>query len=382
MLAVAIGLLTLNIAPRMGLLGAVLVAVLAWGLCINHLVARPHVASLPLMVIWVSTHVRARRDERAPPLFLALLMTLWANLHSAYFFGLALTMLFAAEAIFEAKAADAARSAAVKWGVFLCASIAAATITPHGLNGLLFPLHVVNMSSALGTVYEWEPSSLTNNAPLILWLLIILFFFLLNGIRLPICRLIIFSILLYMAFSHRRHTELLGLSAPLLLQDAIAARLRFASSAFVLRWVAFARPVVRAVVMGGAVSVAGICALLFCRDVTRGPDKYTPAAALTAVETGGVNGPVLNAQNFGGYLIFRGYAPFVDGRVDMYGDEFLSRYAALDQLPSILEQYQITWTIFEPANPRAVLMDHLPGWSRFYADSMAVIHVRSVSAPQ
>jgi hypothetical protein len=77
--------------------------------------------------------------------------------------------------------------------------------------------------------------------------------------------------------------------------------------------------------------------------------------------------------------VFRGYQPFIDGRIDLYGNEFMARYTALDQLTALLEQYRVAWTIFEPANPRTAVMDNLPGWSRLYADDKAVVHIRSGS---
>jgi hypothetical protein len=126
-----------------------------------------------------------------------------------------------------------------------------------------------------------------------------------------------------------------------------------------------------------AVSASAVAAY---RDPVHAPDRFTPAAALAAVQAQRISGPVLNSYNFGGYLIFRGYAPFIDGRVDMYGNTFVSRYFSLDQLPALLEQYRVTWTIFEPSNPRAIIMDNLPNWSRLYADEIAVVHVRT-SAP-
>jgi len=237
----------------------------------------------------------------------------------------------------------------------------------------------MEMRAALDTVYEWQASSLANNAPLILWTFLLLFIALWHGVRLPICRLAMLMLLLYMAFAHRRHSELLGLAAPILLQHAIADNIP-AGSAFAARWGPLSRPAVRTTVLAAGVALAGVSIWAFCRGVVRGPDQYTPAAALAAVEARGIEGRVLNAQNFGGYMIFRGYAPFVDGRVDMYGNEFMTRYRALDQLPGLLEQDDIRWTILEPWNPRSLLMDQLPGWSRVYADDTAVVHVRRAAA--
>jgi hypothetical protein len=63
--------------------------------------------------------------------------------------------------------------------------------------------------------------------------------------------------------------------------------------------------------------------------------------------------------------------------VDMYGNDFMIRYTALDQLTSLLHQHRVAWTIFEPHNPRTVVMDNLSGWKRVYADQWAVVHVKN-----
>jgi hypothetical protein len=183
-----------------------------------------------------------------------------------------------------------------------------------------------------------------------------------------------------MAFAHARYSELLGLAAPLLLLDAVADILLQSAPSFALHWGVLARPAVRLAAVGAAFFAAGTAAFAGCRDTIRGADRFTPAAALAATEAHGISGPVLNAYNFGGYLIFRGYAPFVDGRVDMYGNEFISRYQSLGQLTELLKDYHIAWTIFEPGNPRTVVMDNLSGWSRFYADDTAVVHLRNAPA--
>jgi hypothetical protein len=111
-----------------------------------------------------------------------------------------------------------------------------------------------------------------------------------------------------------------------------------------------------------------------------------PTAALAAVEATHVTGQVLNDYGFGGYLIFAGIAPFIDGRAELYGDEFIKRYVQAmllesNELPKLLEQYGIVWTLIAPERPAALLLDHLPGWRRLYADDVAVVHVRTNPAP-
>lgn len=375
-LAVAIAVLTQDVARTLGPAGAIAAAVLAWGLTVNHLVARPHILALPLMVIWMVAHVRARHGNRIPTYALLPVMTLWANLHGSFMFGLVFSALFALEAMLAAETMQRARALALRWSAFLGAALLAAMLTPHGPAGLLFPFQLVSMKVALVNVSEWDSSSLSNNAPLVLWCLLLMLASLRHGVQLPVSRLAMLLLLLYMAFAHRRHTELLAFAAPILLQHAIAEQFSSRTPLF-SSWGAFARPAIRTSVVAIALSAAGIAAFVLGRGVVRAPDRFTPAAALAAVEARGIQGSVLNAYNFGGYLIFRGYAPFVDGRADMYGDEFMSKYLALDQLAALLERYRISWTILEPTNPRTAVMDALPGWTRVHADSVAVVHVRA-----
>ncbi len=94
---------------------------------------------------------------------------------------------------------------------------------------------------------------------------------------------------------------------------------------------------------------------------------------------------MLNDYAFGGYLIFSGIAPFIDGRAELYGDAFIKRYVEAmlvesDQLPQLLAEHGITWTLIDPNRPAVFLLDHLPGWRRLYTDDIAVVHVREEDA--
>jgi len=97
--------------------------------------------------------------------------------------------------------------------------------------------------------------------------------------------------------------------------------------------------------------------------------------------------PVLNDYAFGGYLILRGVRPFIDGRADMYGDDFLAGYAAMmspdrARLTATLEARGIQWTILGPASPALDVLDRLAGWHRLYQDREAVVHARIANADE
>jgi hypothetical protein len=113
------------------------------------------------------------------------------------------------------------------------------------------------------------------------------------------------------------------------------------------------------------------------------PETVVPAAALDAVQKAGIKGRVLNSYSAGGYLIYRGIPVFIDGRADMYGEQFMKAYVyAMEQrtpggLEKLLAQYDIGWTLLEPENSTNAVLDRLPGWKRLYADKVAVVHVRT-----
>lgn len=124
-------------------------------------------------------------------------------------------------------------------------------------------------------------------------------------------------------------------------------------------------------------ALAALTALPLRGDVAQDLDVIAPRATLSVVKAHGVTGPVLNSYGFGDYLIFSGIEPFIDGRAELYGDEFIGRYVNTihgmnEQLPALRSEYGITWTLLAPS---ARLLDCLPGWRRLYADDIAIVHV-------
>ena len=95
--------------------------------------------------------------------------------------------------------------------------------------------------------------------------------------------------------------------------------------------------------------------------------------------------PVLNGYSFGGPLILAGIRPYIDGRADMYGDDFTldlvdMMRGDIDRFRRADRRWGFAWTIL-PANARLVpKLDREPGWRRLYSDRWAVVHVRAATA--
>jgi hypothetical protein len=375
----------------------VLVAVAAT-LAMGHLLARPHVLAMPVLVYWTVSLLRARERNDAPAWRLAPLMTLWANLHGSFPLGLGLAAAFATEAIIAAANSGDRWRAARCWGAFLIAAVLAALLNPRGINGLLFANDVRQMSFALDTIDEWRSPDFHKQFSLEIWLLAGVAAMLMRGLRLPPLRLLLLLGVLHLTLRHVRYGELLGLLAPLLVAAPFANQLlggaggRDHAERLDRFFQALAQPAGRA--------ARGICLALLCvgaavsiREGGLQPAAaVTPEAALRALRTtyhGGAAaspGPVLNSYNFGGYLIFAGVAPFIDGRADPYGDAFIREFVRalnLDDpnlLPQLLERYHIGWTLLQPGTPAVAVLDLLPGWRRLYSDETAIVHVRVTQA--
>ena len=349
---------------RMAMVPALITALLGLACVTGSLLARPHILALPLLALWTIGLVTAREEKRAPSLWLALVMLAWANLHGSFAFGLALTAALSLEAVLEK------REAVKGWLTFLGVSAIAALINPQGLDGLLFPFRLLVMPG-IAAIGEWAPTPLTSPSPFLLALLAMSFVLATGRVKLPPLRALLIFGLVYLALAHLRHQMLFGIAAPLLAAPMLGTSWPPPQKQKIPAW-----PVCAALVLTGVLAIAR----LILPDM-RTEDRVTPVAALMHVPGDLRAQPVLNAYDYGGYLIYSGEKVFVDGRTDLFPADFLEDYDRLAAgdgaaLTGTLARYHIGWTIFPAHSPTANALDQLPGWHRLYGDANAVVHAR------
>jgi hypothetical protein len=342
------------------------------------LLARPHMLALPILALWAAELVRARGEDRAPRWRMLPLMTLWANLHGSFFFGLALIAPFALEALLAAR--PAARGAVIiRWGGFGLAATAMAALTPHGVQTLTFPLSLIHMTS-LASIGEWAPSDFSTLGPLEIALLAGLFVAVTRPVRVPLVRAGLLALLIHLALQHVRYDQMLGIVGALILAQPLAV-------AFGQTPPPEGRKPATAPFLGLAATALAIALVVgrLAWPVILHDGPTRPISAVAAVPPAIAATPVFNDYSFGGYLIGQGIPVFVDGRADFYGDAFLQAYARLLEpdrtgLATVLDQRHIGWTILIPGSPVARAMDETPGWRRLRTDRWSVIHVRVAPA--
>jgi hypothetical protein len=389
--AAAFGILVHALTRTLEWRHAMLAALAGFSLVEAHYLARPHVLAWPCLVVWAAGIVGARDRGRPPSWALLPVMTLWCNLHGGFVVGLLFATLLAAEAVWQAP--PAARFCAFQgWGVFLAFAGLAALVSPNGVNGLLLPFKMLRMNFALSSISEWRAANFARFDPIEVWIGLLILGGCTLGLRLPVSRVLMLLLLLWMALDHVRNEELLGVIAPLLVAAPLALQLKPLA---LLRQTPvpgtasrqFRQPrAMRAVgAIAGVTVLMGITVFATVRLLNQSGlaprAEVAPVEALAAARRAGLDGHVFNSVRFGGYLMFEGIPTFVDGRADLFGDAFLKRYVmAMNTLggllPDLLDRYAIRWTLLEPQSPAAGLLDHLPGWERLYADAQAAVYRR------
>ena len=112
------------------------------------------------------------------------------------------------------------------------------------------------------------------------------------------------------------------------------------------------------------------------------PDKF-PVAAADFIDKQSLKGNLFTTDQWGGYLIYRFYPRhpvFFDGRSDMYGEEIMKDYLKLVNLEfdwkSVIDKYRIEWMLLPFDLPLPAALKDLPEWKVVYDDHRAIIFVR------
>jgi hypothetical protein len=381
--AVLLRLLLQHIRP----LPALLFTAAALSMTASHCLARPFALAFPFMLWWVAGLIRAVEERRAPDPVLLMAMLVWANLHAGFTFGLMLTGVFAFEALVGGRDLAERKMIFRGWLKFAGAALLVSCITPYGAGSILVTFRILGMSDALALIAEWKSPDFQAQPLMEAVLLIALYLVLARGVKLPLMRVLIVIGLMHMFLHHVRYAELLATLAPLAIAPVLARD-----------WPAMRRDPAEKGLLDACSGPAGrnmlalslVLGIVYIGALARfgriqPPDDTAPTAALAfAREAGLTEGRVLNHYGYGGYLISVGIPTFIDGRGELFGGEFIRKYAEAihltggdpNLLGSMLERWDISWTLLLRNEPANKLLARLPGWQPAYADDKAMIFVR------
>ncbi len=359
--------------------------------------ARPQIFNLLLTAVFLFIIERWRKGEISTKAlwWLPVLTILWANLHSGYLLGIVLIGTYAVgEAAQRWWLPDNERS--LGWPavrqLFLVAfvSFIAAVLNPSGVELWIYPFLTLGSPAMQAYIQEWHspdfhlsyfwPFVVMMGLGVISWIYsaekptfsdYLLFFGtaatgLISARNIPIFSLIATPVI-------ARHL-LSALSNTAVYPTLIGEQTDTSSpnrTMVIINWV-----VLLIAIFGAFIWTANTLIV--------NEEEIALIYPVTAVdylhESGLAEQHGYNSYNWGGYLIWRDVPVFVDGRADVYGDDFLFYYRRAFELQpnwqEPLDSYDVDYVIMEHNSPLSTVLSDSSSWQEVYADDLARIFIR------
>jgi hypothetical protein len=372
-----------------------------------HFLARPHLVTLLLLVVFYSILERARESRRARLLlWLPPLTVLWTNLHGGFFVGILLIGLYAAGELaggFLDPQPGAGRAAARR--ALPCVAAAFACLAASLAGPYTWRLHrhifeYLTDSFQRQHIMEMLPISFQNPAARYFEILLLAggaaTLWHLRRKRFTECFLFLFFA--HLALIASRNIPIFGIAAAPVLALALAEWLRKLEEAPVAAWL---QRLVRGL-NGLADSIRGIEAvprlhlvsaavlLLFIAIFyapapppafrARFDAKAFPAKALAALQGPDLPGRIFTYDQWGDYLIYNLFPRcrvFIDGRSDFYGSRFVKEYLDIVNVKYCwqrhLDEYGVDTVLLPPDAPLAGALKESSRWRVVYDDGVAIV---------
>lgn len=336
------------------------------------IMARPHVIAWPFLAVWSALMFKYRDEGRSPPLALALLIFVWANIHGSYFAGF---IVAAASALDVLIASKFDRKAFVRWLLFGTTILIAALLNANGIAGILHPLTISAMET-LPSIGEWQPSSPRSTPAFYILLLAVTGALLWKRPSFRPGELLLLLLTLGMAFTHIRHQSVFIIIAALIVTPKLASPVRGRAALL------FRSPnEARAWAAGAAVIALAVVGVRLALPIQPRETFSNPRGLIDHVPPELRSQPVFNEYSMGGPLILNGIRVFIDGRADMYGDDYVKTYLKITggdwaTFNRVEKKFGIRWTMLQKDNGLVEKLDASPDWRRVYSDEVGVIHVR------
>lgn len=375
--------------------------------------ARPHLVSILMMVLWYAMveSFRRRRSRwiyAVPPL-----IALWANLHGAFVATLVVLSVYAAGELLEFAWRGELRTRRA-WSVLKTYSIVgvlsalAVAFTPYGLKLYGHLWRYLNDTPLLATIQEFQsPDFHSINGKLVEILLLLGAVAAVNALRQR--RAVETGLLLlwgHMTLQSERHVTLaVVILAPIIaeqLSNLVAELIDRAAQGREIRSKALraARDWYRSVMtinrqLTGASCYAAALVFLMVAAGTGLADKLLsprfdenrfPVAAVGFVQQNNLPGRMFSHDQFSGYLIYRLYPNlkvFVDGRSDFYRQgsvlEETDRIRLVkNDWQQLLDKYSVEWMLLKRGEPLAQIAVLSGNWSNIYEDAISQILIRNI----
>jgi hypothetical protein len=389
--------------------------VLSIGASAIHFLARPHVLSWLLAVIWfdvldsAATGAVPEKDRRL--FYLPVLMLLWVNLHGGFLLGFALLGVYLIGGAIAYFAVSERREATGRWlkrlGRVSALSLLASFINPYGYRLHIHIYRYLSDRFLMNRVSEFLSPDFHGVAQqCFAVLLLVTIAALASAHRKPQpARLLVIFLAAYSGLYASRNlpvsSMLLTLMVAPLLSETVA---KAGENAEIAAWL---RALLSRVHSFGIrmeklelrfqghlwlmiVFVLGLWACLHGGRLgsvqllnAYFDDKRFPVEAAQVIADRDVREPIFCPDQWGGYLIYRLYPQtkvLVDDRHDLYGDQFFKGYLKVVFVQpgwnKMLDERYVNWILVQKNSSLGTILEQTPPWKLVHEDGTAVLFHR------
>lgn len=357
--------------------------------------ARPQMISVLFTAVAAFLLYRFKKEGRSLLPWYPLLTLVWVNCHGGFAVAFILPVCYlAGETLNRLTVSE---SPPIRWQNLLLAtgcSLALVAVNPNGWRMWLYPFQTVGIGVLRSFIAEWQSPNFHLPILLPFWLMVLLLLaaFAQSGRKVDWTDLALVGAWATLSMLAVRNVAIFAVvGTPILIRYAQAAM----EAQFGPLTLGRPRPVspfisrVNGLLLGLLVvaALAQIGLTLNPQAMRKAEQKNFPAEAVAFLKANQPAGPMFNSYNIGGYLMYHlpEYPVFVDGRTDLYDDEFLRAYLkAVNALPGwedLLQNHHINLIVIEKDIPLALVLENATGWKKIYSDNASVIFSKITPSP-
>jgi hypothetical protein len=342
---------------------------------------RPQVLSLLLTSVWLL--ILERSEQNAKLLWWTLPLTLlWVNLHAGFALGLGLSALFLLGEWIE-RARDCSQQDTPRLRTsasILLLDLLVVPLNPNGLRMFSYPIQTLRSAAMQNYIAEWASPNFHHAQYWPFLLLVLASFATLSwsGAQVRPRDLLLLMVSLYAGLCSIRMMPLFVLIATPLISKRLGNWP--ASNSQPHRPHAVSRGLLNATIVLAMVVFTTIHVAQVIQRQPQAEARAFPAGAVAFLQAHPPSGPVFNDYDWGGYLIWKLYPStrvFIDGRADLYGQNFMDQFANTYQLKDDWQHALLRWNVgtvlVPPDSALAAGLRNSPGWTVSYEDSQALV---------
>jgi hypothetical protein len=354
---------------------------------------RPQMFSLLFTSIFLFLLDHYRRNGNIRILIpIPLITLLWVNLHAGYIIGIAIEIIYIFGYLLEAailwfrkkEKIDLVtqKSLMMLFGV-LITSVLASLLNPTGFRILTYPFQTLTDSAMQRYINEWLSPDFHQMIwqPFAFMILALIGMGMIGNRPISLTKILLTLVFGYGALRSIRNIPLFAIVVIPVLAEQFYSLIKFNPNPQAQnRYFRYIAPIVIC-----AITVVMVLGFIQVTNKQQKSEAETyPKVAVDWIIENKPKGNIFNSYNWGGYIIWRlypDYLVYIDGRADLYGEEFVTNYTGIyftkPGWEEKLNQDNIRMVFVESESMLADALRQSSTWKKQFEDNISVIFLKN-----